>query len=235
MMLFDILPILIVFIVVALLFFLVMRSKSRNRKYMYTKRTYWMLGSYLMILLVVAGVYLTIPKQAHVHSEQIDQDNIPSLADLVYEGKSLADAHMYIQRQWELPYEQNQLQIAGSHQDYVDSNLLISVERKDENDGVIEVTHYETPVIVEGLDITEYMKTLQVDLLSTTLNIAGLERVEVKLDSFRNDFPLRQFLGENLWRDWDYVFGRQVLLLRIPKSLEIIGGDEYIDIHFVQE
>lgn len=235
MMLHIFLPLLILLVVVGSVFFLVKWSKSRNRKYEYAKRIHWMLGSYLIVLLIASGVYLTIPKQGHIHSEQTSQDNIPNLAALVYEGKSLDDAHMYIQRQWELPYEQNQLQIVGSYEDYVDFNVLISVERKSEDDGIIEVTHYRTPIIVEGMDVTEFMDPLQIDLLSTTLNITGLERVEVKLSSYRNDFPIRQFTEENWWWDWEYEFSRQVLLLRIPKSMQIIDVDEYFDIHYDQE
>lgn len=202
---------------------------------MYTKRTYWMLGSYLIVLLIATGVYLILPKQDHVYSEQINQDEIPNLADFVYEGKSLGDVYMYVQNQWELPYDQTELQIVGQHNDYDEFNVLISVERKAEDDGIVEITHYKTPIIVEGLDITEYMDPIEVELSSTTLKLTGLERVDVKLSTYRNDFPVRQFTEENWWRDWEYAFGRQVLSLRIPHSLQINDVDESFDIHYVQE
>lgn len=202
---------------------------------MYTKRTYWMLGSYLIVLLIATGVYLILPKQDHVYSEQINQDEIPNLADFVYEGKSLGDVYMYVQNQWELPYDQTELQIVGQHNDYDEFNVLISVERKAEDDGIVEITHYKTPIIVEGLDITEYMDPIEVELSSTTLKLTGLERVDVKLSTYRNDFPVRQFTEENWWRDWESAFGRQVLSLRIPHSLQINDVDESFDIHYVQE
>lgn len=226
---------LIFLIAIASIFLLVKWSKNGNRKYLYGKRIYWILGSYLIVLLVATGVYLIIPKQDRVYSEQMSQDNFPNLAELVYEGKSLDNVQMYIKNQWELPYEQNQLHIVGYHEDYADFNVLVSVERKAEDDGVVEATHYKTPIIVEGLDITEYMDPIQVELSGTTLEITGLERVDVKLSTYRNDFPIRQFTEENWWQDWEYAFDRQVLFLRIPKSMQIIDMNEYFDIYYVQE
>jgi len=202
---------------------------------MYAKRTYWMLGGYLMILLIATVAYLSIPKEEQVYSEQVVPDNPFFLVDLVYGGKSLDEAEMYIQKQWKLPYDQHELQIVLQNNDDIDFDALISVERKVEDDGIVEITHYKTPIIVEGVDITEFMDPVEVELSSTGLEIIGLERVEIKLNAYRNDFPVRQFTEENWWLDMEHASGRHVLSLRIPSSLQITHVDDRLEIYDVQE
>lgn len=43
---------------------------------------------------------------------------------------------MYIQNQWEFPYDDHELQIVRQNNDDLDFEGLISVERKTEDDGV---------------------------------------------------------------------------------------------------
>src|SRR5690625_7759232 len=86
----------------------------------------------------------------------------------------------------------------------MDFDALISVQRKTEDDGIVEITHYKTPIIVEGMDITEFMDPVEVELSSTELEVIGLERVEIKLNAYRNDFPVRQFTEENWWLDMEH-------------------------------
>lgn len=194
-----------------------------------------MLGGYLVILLIATAVYLTIPKEEQVYSEQVIPDDPFFLVDLVYEGKPLDEAQMYIQKQWVLPYDHHELQIVLQNNDDIDFDALISVERKTEDDGIVEITHYKTPIIVEGLDITEFMDPVEVELSSTGLEVIGLERVEVRLNAYRNDFPIRQFTEESWWLDMEHASGRHVLSLRIPSSLQITHVDDNLEIHYVQE
>lgn len=224
---------LIILVMIVFVFLLAKRFNSRHKSYLNISRTYWMLGSYLVILLVATVVYFVLPKEDRVYSEHTSQDNIPNLVDYVYEGIPLDDA--YIQQKWELPYDQNELNIVGQYEDYVDFDILISVERKAEDDGIVEITHYKTPIFVEGLDVTEFMDPINVELSPSTLEVTGLERVDVELHTYRNDFPVRQFTEENWWVDWEHAFGRQVLSLRIPYNLQIIDQDEHFNIHYVQE
>lgn len=231
----TLLPLTILLVLLGLIILLMMWSKRGNKKYLSTKRIHWILGSYLTILLVATVIYVIIPKEDRVHSEHITKTNIPHLADLVYEGKSLDAAQMYMKNRWEFEYEQNQLEIFGHYEEYSDFNVLISIERKEEDDGIVEVAHYQTPIIMEGLDVTKFIDPIQFDLTSAGLEISGQKRIDVRLRTYRNDFSVRQFTGENWWQDLDYIFDREVLSLRIPKSMQVIDANGYFDIHYVQE
>src|SRR5690625_5946542 len=147
---------LIVLSLVAFIFLFAKRSNSVRRRLMYAKRTYWMLGGYLMILLIATVAYLSIPKEEQVYSEQVVPDNPFFLVDLVYGGKSLDEAEMYIQKQWKLPYDQHELQIVLQNNDDMDLNALFSVERKVEDEEIVEITHNKKPIIVKGVEITEF-------------------------------------------------------------------------------
>ena len=226
---------LIVISIVALIFLFAKRTTSIRRRLTYTKRTYWMLGGYLMILLIATVAYLSIPKEEQAYSEQAIPDDPFFLANLVQEGKLLDEAEMYIQKQWKLPYDHHELQIVRPNNDDMDFDALISVERKTEDDGIVEITHYKIPIIVEGMDITGFMDPVEVELSSTELEVIGLEHVEVELNTYRSDFPARQFTEESWWLDMEHASGRHVLSLRIPSSLQITHVDENIEVHYVQD
>ena len=66
---------LIVITTVALIFLFAKRTTSIRRRLTYTKRTYWMLGGYLMILLIATVAYLSIPKEEQAYSEQVIPDD----------------------------------------------------------------------------------------------------------------------------------------------------------------
>lgn len=226
-------PIISILAVISLLILLTRRSGS-SRKFFYGKRIKKILLGYIALLFVSFGLYYLIPK-ANSHGQHIDLDHIPVLYDYVYGDKELSDLDEYINNKWEFEYPDEQLHIDVQGSIY--SDVLIRIERKAENDGMIEVYDYRTPTIVdESIDVTKELSERKVNLANKTLSIHLPDYTEIQLTMYKTEFPIAQFSKKD-WRmktgGGSVMISQQLLNIRIPKDLQV-SGEDYLDIHYAE-
>ena len=133
-------------------------------------------------------------------------------------------------KEWEFEFTENELEIAGIYDDY---DLRIIVERKDTEDGTVEVINYETKTILNRIDVTEKIKKPEVDLVGNKLLFSNLGLNKIEMIKFNEEFILAQLGAEKIGQDRrdfrDTVIGWQVIYIRIPKDVEVIAKQPYVD------
>lgn len=232
----SLLPIIIMLILIGLIVFSINRVVSRRNKYINSKRIYWMLGGYVVVLLISTILSFTIPTNQDIvfFGGYFDLDFHPNLEHITSQS-SLDEASVYIVNKSEFSYEKDELniQLNASDDQYYDVYQIL-VEKKDKADQVIEAVVYQTPTFINHWKITEYLDPIQVDLTLSTLLIDNIW-TEFSYASFKTEFPFRQFEEERqLWFEEDMVYGQQLLFLRVPKDVEIIEK-ENVDVVYLNE
>lgn len=211
--------------------------KMGNAKYNRSKRIYWILGGYVLLLLLSVGVYLFIP----VQEEEVkpDTEGVPSLYDIAYEGAPVDIASKYKVKQWEFDYENDQLSLSNRGDDQ--NTIPVRVDRK-ENDGKIEATYYQTPTFRFGMDMTKYIHPVGVSMEADNLFVDLPDSTRLEFNGYKKEFPMKQFTEEGFWEsdNWmeygDRIYGEQFLYLRVPKNIKInANGDMNFTLEGVEE
>lgn len=229
------LPFIIVIALVGLVGYSINRVGIKGNKYINSKRMYWLLGGYVIFLLLATALFFTIPIHSNTNQvEEIDFGNSFSLEYMIPE-ELLDGASAYIVSEDEFPYEKGELilQLINTDDEYYGVYQVL-VEKKELADQIIEVVVYQTPTYINGWDITEYIDPIQVDLSSNALLINSVRR-EFSYASFKTEFPFTQFEEDHEpWFTESIVTGQQLLFLRVPKDLELIS-DEDVEIIYLNE
>jgi hypothetical protein len=141
--------------------------------------------------------------------------------------------------EWQFSFTGHSLSIAGTLLDtslwtsVVEKNgefipytgLIVLVERKDENDGIIEATHYFSGAILEMIDVSAQVRPAEITLTDNTLRITEPEYYKIEVLRFRQDFMAAQILGDgaSAWQPVgiDVIGGEQLLYLRIPRGVHV--------------
>lgn len=196
------------------------------------KRTYWIIGTYISVLLIAVVLYFSILNKDDARRGDINAHEIPNLEQVIYENKSIEEFEPYLTKQRQLHYNNDELHINSAEVDY--TNIPILIERKSADD-FIDVNTYQTPNVVEGIDVTDY-EALSVTLIDEVMLISMDDYRELHLDVYKNDFPIRQFTGEKIFEDDHFSFSRptQLIYLSIPEHIELTI-DENIDVHYTNE
>lgn len=191
---------------------------------------------YGLVLVVSVFVFEILPKNEIdlVHAQSEDQLNkeMERLDNAIFNGRTDEIDPKFIVKQWKWEYGDNELQV----KDDEFSVGLIVVERKSENDGLIEGTYYARSVMA-GIDLTDEYQTHEVKLENATLHLTGAQdEKDFKFVVFEKDFVITQFNGErknemefNGYQDVSYLY------LKVPKDLKLNPGNMEDSIHYVGE
>ncbi|WNS75856.1 hypothetical protein RRV45_02145 [Bacillus sp. DTU_2020_1000418_1_SI_GHA_SEK_038] len=106
------------------------------------------------------------------------------------------------------------------------------MERKDDDDGVIEARVYTDGMIVGGFDFSNKITPVNFRLNDDTLNINYPSHQIINISVARKEFTINQFTGQHPIND---VIGDGVLAvyLIIPKSLQLQSPNA--DFQYVNE
>lgn len=226
-------PLLIIFLVIMLSFVFVKRSKRLNRVFLRGSKGKWILGMYVLTLLSSVVLLLIlqslnvveftkpadIKKAMEAESELMD-------AAFNLELNEISDE--YIRKVWDFDYDEEEIVVSLRDADF--NPIMIMAERKDTNDGKIEVVHYATQTVVEDIDVSDRLKGPHVELEDNTLKVS-LPANEIKLVKTTKDFTISQFTGAKPIFDGgaNIVTGSKLLFLKIPKDLEVIGNVQIVN------
>lgn len=241
-------PIFLIFgVVLLLIIFLFKGSKRFSTNFLNDRKAYMLLGGYIVILLIAVVLFFLDPFPAKsTFDKEVDMDKMMRsyaiLNDVVYDGKSIDIFDDYIENKWEFEFKENQFSIQQEN----DSYMYIIIDEKEEDDGIIEVTTYRTPTIVEGIDITDQLDPVGVTFSSNTLQIMPAYN-RFKFVTFEQEFTSKQFSPheselsegdfwgmdgaegydmEQSYYDRTVHSGEDLLYIRIPKGIKVNESDE---------
>lgn len=230
------LPFIIIIGLIGLIAISINRVGSGRNKYINSKSITWLLGGYVVVLIISTVLFFQIPSQPKTNfAEEIDRGHSTNLEYMISQDM-LDEVSDFIVNEKEIPYEKDYLNIQLNLNDSNDRhhNIKILVERKNEADQLIEAVIYQTPTFINDWNITEYIDPLQVDVTLSALLIDNIWK-EFSYASFKKEFPFSQFeedrqsmFGEII------VYGEELLFLRIPKDVELIEK-ENVNIVYLNE
>lgn len=244
-------PLFFIFGCLVFLFFLMKKGKGFRLRVIDGRKTYMLLATYIVILFISAGVFvLNLFPTAATFDGGAEVDGILHAGDiqdeLIYGDGSIASFDDYIGNKWEFDLETDHLNITEQMNDIY---MPIIIEEKEEADGILEVTTYRTPTVLEGVDITDELDPVGISFSSDTLEVMVTYN-NLKYVSFEPEFTTIQFSADSSimthseddkwideddeWFDTGRIYlGDDLLYIRIPKGVKV-EGSETLDIEYIK-
>jgi hypothetical protein len=178
---------------------------------------------YISINILGVIFYSTIPKgdfvqsKSSVESKQFEKDEIMRNPQVLALKSS---EEKYNTKNYDFDYEGKDLEI-----NFTKENHQISVDRKTSDDNKIEVYWYPGSITLNGIDFTNMLKEPNIKLIRSKLNI-DCEKQTYSLTQFSKDIVINQFY-EKKDNEGANSFGSGIIYIRIPKTLKILGDEEY--------
>ncbi|WP_042220584.1 hypothetical protein [Oceanobacillus manasiensis] len=195
----------------------------------------WLLPLYGAVL-IACGIVLAIldPFEEHSASGEGERRDFISLYDHMYSGNTEGIDAEYIRKDWEFTYSEKVLQITSSPSEELMASIF--VEKVAGLGDEIEVIYYETPLYMNGEDMSGYIHPPDVTLSDGVVNILNPGEngyQEVELNMLRDPFTFNQFTGRTFMGDENgstIIHGENVILIRVgeEKTLDL-DPDSYIE------
>ncbi|MGM8211248.1 hypothetical protein ACLIBH_00475 [Virgibacillus sp. W0430] len=184
--------------------------------------------TYVGILLVSMIVYAVLP-QAEANGSREQVNKIPFLYEAVFENKLDRIAPVFMEKQYTYEYEKKQMRIliTASNEPNV-----IAIKRKAVNDDRVDIIHYATPLLIEGMEVVEYTDSPEVMVEGDSFYIHFPDYIEQKFLAYKNEFTIVQFTEQDFWVNDEIVRGEHLIYIEVPKDVEVIDG-EFLNVHYV--
>lgn len=202
------------------------------------------LSMYLGILILSVGVFYFIadaeetlpPSNSPYMREEIDWESANRLTEEFYEAAhegSLGQfQNAHVNGQWLFEFSGERLDLNAPN-GYL-SNMVV-IERKENNDGVIEVTSYSTSVMLDG---TSIISPPEIRLSGDRIDFLPPQPTIIELFQFFPDFTITQFTEDSMFGGFKQgpgmYWGNQALHLRIPSNLQLEQVSE-MNIFYVEK
>lgn len=218
----------ITFIFLMIMFYLLRKNMHKIMKPGFRNL---LLGLYLLFLLTGTIVFFII--QPKINPTNLPVENPPSLLDIVYENGDLSFVEAYIVNEWNMAVEEDtvRLQVHYTGQ-YMDTYIPVVVREDDAMQEEAHVVHYETPSVLNGIDISEYISLPEVEV-SDSLVAAKVEvgDYEHELHSVQNEAVLKQFTpDEEVGNLFDFGTGETLIVMTVPRGTVVTANAEQFDI-----
>ncbi|MPW26466.1 hypothetical protein GC105_11760 [Alkalibaculum sp. M08DMB] len=226
-----------IFIIILFLsFHLIKGNTAKPRKKIFkVKILHTILFSYVFLLLVGIILYAFIPSEKYEYMEfkENHESYQPNTSfDAIYEG--MIDKNIKIGDKFTFNYTDDTLEVSANKDE--EFSLTIVVEKKDTNDEVIELTNYLNTTIVDNIDFTETIPSVDAKISGNTLILQEPDTVEITISKLKKEFTISQFTSESHMDNIGHGFnGESLLYIKIPKDLELISSMNDIYIHYVNE
>lgn len=217
----SIIPILLVALAIAFL------SINKRKKFVTVKITHWLLVIYVGVLLfsMAAAPFVADGK---LHARETVSEKELSQADnqlhqALRRGKieDIDERYLVNQKNFD-NYQGKTLEIDTIYGDVPE----LYVERKQVDDGKIEVFCYASELTIDSIDFTDMAgEPLSYVLENNILTIKPPKEREVNVSIVKNEFTMNQFT-EAREKGSHIIVNSPYLYMRIPKTLELIEGTE---------
>ncbi|SHK52032.1 hypothetical protein SAMN02745163_03950 [Clostridium cavendishii DSM 21758] len=172
--------------IIALIFFIM-----SNRILISSKIKKYFIVGYLTIIIISALTIYFIPKSNLLQITKLTNDyslDTNSFKDLIVENKVNSSNELFKKFSWSFDYSNSTLKITDRLAPY-----QVICEKKSTNDEKIEVVQYVTPFYVNGVNVTDKVPPLSINLNKDELILYNDQNVNINMYKFEFDFPIKQF------------------------------------------
>ncbi|WP_428908308.1 hypothetical protein [Niallia sp. Krafla_26] len=226
------LPILI--LIVMLLFFVgIGRYFFKLGKMFFTvKFTHWMLGVYLLVLLV-AAVFVPFMSDSKVMKEKITQHDQDEMMNELYNhliNGEIGPIKEFLVTQETFEHDRNYpLHIKSSTNDI---GFSVYIEKKPESKGDIESFIYRSTLTINEFDFSGILEPYKLEKTADTLAIHAPNQ-DIHVSILGPSFPVRQLTEQSLISH-SSSNNEGIIYLRIPSEVKITK-DENVFLHYVKK
>jgi len=113
----------------------------------------------------------------------------------------------------------------------------ILIERKSENDGVIEVKQYNTGTTLNNINVTDKVKPFRLNVEGEVLRVMDAEPTTIHFTFYKKEFPISQFTEEkesNHEYGTNSYMGADVIYLRIPNDV-LVKNETNVPVDYVEK
>jgi len=178
------------------------------------KNLRWVFAVYTIVLLLSMAVLYNLPQVGFSGSTRFPVASV-DLFGAARTGKLEQTPGVFAKGKWSFDYGAGQLEIAR------EPEIMIWAQRKDTEDGKLEVGFYLAKTSLEGVDYTDKIESPSVELSGSRLTVKNASHYQIKLAKFTPDFTVSQFSGGAS----EQIVGSSslpgVLFLRFPKNVNI--------------
>ncbi|XXM73018.1 hypothetical protein ACQ0QQ_03720 [Lysinibacillus sphaericus] len=202
------------------------------------KTTRWIVGGYTLILLAAAIISFSMtPENVQESSpasakeiKRVDRGQM-DVMDAAHSGRLIDLEGLFTSKKsWTFPYDGEKLKIEYSN-DEEGSGVMVFVQQKETEDGIMEAVYYTGNAFVDGMDMTEEKLPAGLELQGGVLTVREPGLSHVNITMFSPGFPYQQFSDSKtgLFADHHGMgFGQDFILLKVPQSVKVEGQTNYI-------
>lgn len=197
--------------------------KPRMRKFVFI--------IYLGLLLAFTVIFLFVQPQIATPNERAESP--PFLYEMVEIENNDAELAPYKVNEWDIAVKDEKIRLqVGYAGPYVHMYIPVVVIEDETKDSEAHIVHYETPTILDGVDISSYVQLPDIEVADSEIiaHVNG-EQYEHEFHSIQNTAVLRQF--EEKSEDdtfFDIDTGKMALVLTVPKGTTVIADVAQFDI-----
>lgn len=197
------------------------------------------LSTYVVGILFISLLYIVFVLPKVEAKDVYNNDHTPDIFNILIEKQQTAEVpDEYIKEKWNISMNNEELIIDTLPADEWGYFTDIIVEKRDDVRPEVEVTLYETPLLIGDSDISEKVYQNKIEINNNVITIVEQsEIIEIDYYGIENNLVTKQFIKNNP-NDWqsaifNFDVGQQVLYISAPKNISI-KGDEDIFIEYVE-
>jgi tRNA threonylcarbamoyladenosine modification (KEOPS) complex Pcc1 subunit len=233
-MILGLIPLILIAIIIVCITWFLRKSVTVKTKFFTGNSTKWILISYAIVLVGAFFFYQTIALDYRVEEQSLSQEESNELHTTFNNAarKGMLDSvkESFVAEEWHFAYEQPTITMKTRHNNHI--NISVFAERKATNDGKIEGYYYTAASNVDGIDITEEISRVDMELEGNSIVVKRSAPVNLRFAKFTREFTIAQFTEEQTSSHGYFTqMAPEILYLKIPKDLEI---NNYSDL-YIQE
>jgi len=190
-----------------------------------------LLATYIALLLLMTVIYLFVqPKETTVTEKT---DTSPYLLDMIDQSIDNTRLESYKAKEWTMPLSDNKLTIHVSSKGNKSEQIVPVFVMEDEQlTDMAVISHYETPSVLNNIDITKDLPNIDVDVAEgdVLLYYPPLQG-EYVYQAIHKDMVIYQFSGQS---DDDVYFdfypGETALIMFVPERTVIAADLRHVEI-----
>lgn len=229
---------LLLVIVIAFFYLLAKGLWTRITRRLTWKNNLFLAGIYFLILLLLVPLSTLLPKDDFVGSSN-DGTKVsiltqapsnwsfdPQKYHIPPEGRFDEQSGVYKNSSQTFQAETNQLTLVSAENTGYN---LIFLERKDSDDGEIEVSSYVAPHYADSVDFTRMVSPPRISFEKGVLTIKPSHQQNLVFKRLRDSFSVNQFkqMEQNTREGNISIFGWDAVYIRVPKALKVVQDEGF--------
>ncbi|TDL31468.1 hypothetical protein E2R51_13975 [Jeotgalibacillus sp. S-D1] len=230
----------VIWLLILLVLFLFIKSRPGISKRRISGNNILKLFLGYMAVLLIATVAFYIFPFAEVPDNEIgEQSHEPlskqgaELYNLSTQGDFDKIDPAFLKSTQEISYNKNEITIVETLTEQ--SAFQIVVEKKESDDGMIELRYYESPYRLMNVNISDQISKIKTEIIEDNLLINSDGRPELSYSTISKPMILSQFQGDRedkMFNEINYTEGTRVLHVKVPGNVEVTNEkNEFI--HFL--